>query len=377
MSVQPITIVGAGLAGLTLGRSLRKHDIPAVILERASSPPRSNYGITLHSSTYRPLLSLLQSDEPSFRAKVAVDSAHGGAGALSSSSLAPGVVANPGSFRCHRGRLEAWLREGQNILWSHEVESFQTSAQKITLAVKDKKPTETKVLIGTDGVHSRIRKSLPSDVTLKVLPFVVFNGKRSMSILEYNDVVALALQNQTVIQSRHEDVLLEISINNFTPEAVELNYTYSRPARQNDQLHNPNRSVSGAADIPEEFFIELAQLRGLPKPFDALFDAAKVRQDRLLHWLMRVSSGTYDQMRSLADRGVLLLGDAIHAMPILGGEGANTAIKDGLDLAEHISSHGTESLREFLDFKSQVWKRGVEESEQRIAEMLKPARAAL
>ena len=34
MSAPPITIVGAGLAGLSLGRSLRQHGIAAVVLER-------------------------------------------------------------------------------------------------------------------------------------------------------------------------------------------------------------------------------------------------------------------------------------------------------------------------------------------------------
>ena len=71
----PIIIVGAGVAGLTLGRCLRHHGIPAVILEQVSSLPRHHYGITLHSWAYRPVLSLLQSDENEFREKLAVDTA--------------------------------------------------------------------------------------------------------------------------------------------------------------------------------------------------------------------------------------------------------------------------------------------------------------
>lgn len=50
---------------------------------------------------------------------------------------------------------------------------------------------------------------------------------------------------------------------------------------------------------------------------------------------------------SLASRGVLLIGDAVHAMPTLGGEGANLAIKDGFDLPEHIAANGPLGIKSF------------------------------
>ncbi|MCB9898586.1 MAG: NAD(P)-binding protein, partial [Planctomycetes bacterium] len=39
MSARPITIVGGGLAGLTLGIALRRHDVP-VLLDEAGRYPR-------------------------------------------------------------------------------------------------------------------------------------------------------------------------------------------------------------------------------------------------------------------------------------------------------------------------------------------------
>ncbi|KAL8717184.1 MAG: hypothetical protein Q9225_005546, partial [Loekoesia sp. 1 TL-2023] len=63
MSPNPITIVGAGLAGLTLGRCLRQYGIATVVLERVSSSPTYNYGITLYPWAFRPLLNILQIDE--------------------------------------------------------------------------------------------------------------------------------------------------------------------------------------------------------------------------------------------------------------------------------------------------------------------------
>lgn len=41
------------------------------------------------------------------------------------------------------------------------------------------------------------------------------------------------------------------------------------------------------------------------------------------------------EVQRLAKHGAVLIGDAVHATPIPGGEGANMAIRDGIDLAQH------------------------------------------
>ena len=92
---------------------------------------------------------------------------------------------------------------------------------------------------------------------------------------------------------------------------------------------------------------------------------------------MRTTSATPAQIKDLANRGVLLIGDAIHAMPILGGEGANVAMKDGVDLAAHIARHGIIGLQDFAEVKIQTWQKAVEESEKRITEMHSSVKASL
>ena len=369
--------MGAGLAGLTLGRCLKHYGIPAIILERESSASRHQYGITLHSWAYRPLLKVLQSDEVAFREKLAVDSTCDDTGALSSSALTQGLVTDPDTFRCHRGRLEKWLRQEQDIQWKKSLEGIEATAQKIILRLKDNETIETEVLIGTDGVHSQVRKSLAPDIKLQVLPFVVFNGRRRMTIPDYVNFVDPEMQKRTVIQSRYKEIVLEISINKFAAKHVDLSYTYSRPVHENDQLHKPDRPINRATDIPKEFYMELSNLETLLSPFGTIFDPAKVRKDRVLHWLMRTTLGTPEQIKNLAESGVLLIGDAIHATPILGGEGANMAMKDGVDLAEHIMRYGTKSLLDFSDERYQAWQTGVEESERRIAEIHDSTRASI
>lgn len=377
MSGPPITVVGAGLAGLTLGRCLRHHGIAAVILEKTSSRPRYNYGITLHPWAYQPLLNVLQMDESNFRNTLSVDAARRGTGKMTGDTLAYGIEMDHGTFRCHRGRLEKLLREGLDIRWEQTVQDVRLSPQGILVDLENGTPLEADILIGTDGVHSQIRKSLMPSMHLTVLPFVVFNGKRRMPTAEYEDLIAPAMRNRTILQSRNEDVVLEISVSDFTPDHVDISYTYSRPARENDPLHKPDRQNAGATDIPEGFYIELNELKQLTPPFDHIFDVSQVRKDRVLHWLMRSTLGSPADVENLAGQGVLLMGDAVHAMPILGGEGANTAIKDGVDLAEHIARHGTRSLQKFGKTRYEAWRNGVQESEKRLADMHGAAKALL
>jgi 2-polyprenyl-6-methoxyphenol hydroxylase-like FAD-dependent oxidoreductase len=80
MAKQTISIIGAGLGGLTLGRCLQKRGIAAILYERLDSPPRYSYGITLHASAYTPLLKALDVDEMDFKSRVAVDASSGGRG---------------------------------------------------------------------------------------------------------------------------------------------------------------------------------------------------------------------------------------------------------------------------------------------------------
>ena len=380
-TMPPITIAGAGIAGLTLGKSLAQKGIPTLLLERSTSAPKHNYGITLQPWAYRPLLPILNLDEPSFRKKVAVDASRHGTGLISSNKLCTGVTTSPGSFRVHRGRLESLLREGLDIRWQHEIQRIETSThehdQPLKIHFTDNPPLETTLLIGADGPHSQIRKSLAPNIELKVLTYVVYNGKRTLTIAEYDRIVGNEMRD-TIMQSRLGDVVLEIAINDTTDEHVCLSYTYSRPVQSpDDTLYNPNRGVTDSTTIPAEFFAEIENLRDLMPAFAEIFDVEKVRKDRLLHWLMRTTLCTPNDGERLAERDVVLVGDAGHAMPILGGEGANVATIDGIELAEHLAANGVDVIKMFASGRFEVWKKGVEDSEQRIAEMHSTGRASL
>ena len=371
MSTQPITIIGAGLAGLTLGRCLKHNGVSAIIYERASSAARFNYGITLHLSAYKPLLNILQIDDSTFREKLAVDALHNGRGNLS-------PLSSGDSFRCHRGGLELLLREDQTIKWDSSLKNVEITPYAATTTFKNGEQIESPCLVGCDGVHSQTRQCLAPMMRLKTLSYVVFNGKRLFSRAEYDENIKPHMQGSVLIQKRKGDILLEIGVNEETQTTVNIGYTYSRAAHGDyDILYNPHRAKAEATEIPEEFYKELEQLEGLNAPFAQLFKPDKVRDDRVLHWLMRDVMPDASEAQRLADHGVILIGDAVHAVPILGGEGANLALKDGIALADHIAKEGVGGIGSFSPTRYEMWKQAVMDSEERIAKMHGPTKPNL
>lgn len=377
MSQQPISIIGAGIGGLTLARCLRNHGIPSILYEKMSSAPRHHYGITLHASSYQPLLGVLNLDETTFRRRVAVDGAVGGTGHINpQTTMRPGA-AKPRSFRAHRGKLEQLLREGLEIKWEQAVQQVEQTPSGTVLHFQDGLEVDTGCVIGADGPHSRMRQCLLPETALDVLPIVAYNGKRLVERETFDNVYEPFMKGSNVLETRAKDSVMNVSINERKDDFVDISWTYSRPARgPDDPLHRPKRSNTEATSIPNEFYTEISTLP-LELPFKEAFDAEKIRQDRVLHWLMRTGLVNLRNLQALAQKGIFFIGDAIHAEPILGGEGANAAMVDGFELADFIASIGVAGVSAWYEKRYSRWETSIGETEMRLAELYGVRNAAL
>jgi 2-polyprenyl-6-methoxyphenol hydroxylase-like FAD-dependent oxidoreductase len=383
---QPITIIGAGFSGLSLARTLHNHRIPFELYEKTAKGSRHNYGITLHASTYRPLLKILNLTEAKFKQSVAVDAGVGGTGVIDPKALVSsrerGI--SQGSFRANRGKLESLLREGlesergTGVKWGTTIEKMHQESSTVSgMGIrshdgKDLESVESSCIVVANGVHSSIRKPPKLDI----LPFVAFNGKRSVKRSLFDGVYATAMQSSTVVELKRGDVLLNVSVNEAMKNEVSVSWVYSRPARgSSDPLHKPNRPNSAAQDIPDKFFAEVRALADLPHPFREVFDAEKLKEERVLHWLQRTSMLGLQELKEAGGHGAFMIGDSVHAQPILGGEGANTAIRDGMELGEWIANSGDKAsfdgkmILEWYEERYEAWEAGVRKSEETIAEM--------
>ncbi|RMZ67683.1 FAD-dependent monooxygenase [Pyrenophora seminiperda CCB06] len=392
MPQPPIPIIGAGLAGLTLSRCLLHHAIPSIIYEKAPKKASNNYAITLNRSTYQPLLSILKIDEADFKQRVgvgvAVDDAEreigGGADSMGTTTV-----------RVNRAKLEEVLREGLDIRWNFSLQSIDTTPTAGTAKTESRlhfangEELQTAFFIGADGVHSQLRNLFlpPPASTVQVLPYVVYNGKRRVdrSVFDTEYATAGLGGGGGIVQVKHKDALFRISLDSLGRgdgggEVVGISWTYSRPAHPSssssppdpDPLFRPNRSLASALEIPEPLFAELVTMSTLLPPLlSARFTTDILKKDRILHWLMRTTATASLPVlqRLMKETGACMVGDAIHAQPILGGKGANAAMEDGVSLAEAIAAKGRAGVEGWYEERFEGWRRGVEESKGVIGEM--------
>jgi 2-polyprenyl-6-methoxyphenol hydroxylase-like FAD-dependent oxidoreductase len=364
MPPSPVSIIGAGFSGLVLGQCLRRRNIPAVIYERTNSDLRNNYGITLYNSTYRPLLESLGINEDEFKRQVAIHHPENSE-----------LISDGRRLRVNRAALTRILRKDLDIRWEHKLSdiSASTSSKSAVFTVGDQKETQDYgLLIAADGAHSATRSllNLPtSTFDLKVLPFIVFNGKRRIAYSSLPSGLLDSFTNPDGITHTQGDALLTIKADFWDAEkqVVAVSYTLSRVAGEKDQPLL-DRNIRDSEKLAKHFIEEVSALGETPGPFRQVFNPDTMPEDRLLHWLMRSalleSKGAED---IFANKGVLLLGDAAHTQQPLSGNGASLAIADAIELAKHINSSGeVDDVAAYLNDRAQAWVEGTREAEQSL-----------
>ncbi|GAB7337276.1 hypothetical protein MBLNU457_g2642t1 [Dothideomycetes sp. NU457] len=417
MAQPPIAIVGAGIGGLVLGRILAKQAIPYVIYERLPSRKQYNYGVTLLSEQLDTLSSITGIDRADFISRVAVDGAIGGRGRVESRwpyvatnfSLVHIRLAHDlhfGCFRANRGKVESLLASGLNIQYGSTIGSIDISSGKPAIHFAKESsndcvshhPVQHDIVVAADGVHSTIRQCLLPEDKPKVAEIVAIYGKRRIpkELLlgigwpeQRPAYMDFKIEDQRHAVDNIKDVVTRISIADVKDDAdaADMEWVYSRPSRGDaDPLYKPNRSTGEASTIHESFFDEVRLLHDLKHKYPALwsriFDVEEMKTDRKLSWLMRtVRPPNRRVLEDLAKKGVLFIGDSIHAEPIIGGRGYNNAIRDATNLADTISQTGlytsgergidspSSDLVGFPDKWRHAWKKGVLYSARRLDQM--------
>ncbi|KAF2774212.1 FAD/NAD(P)-binding domain-containing protein, partial [Teratosphaeria nubilosa] len=329
----PISIVGAGISGLTLSRCLQRRKIPFVLYERDTSEQiskRHNYAITISQRSRESLISDAGLDAMTLNGTFVDPSSSSGEGRK--------------SVRVNRRKLESALRqglEGANYGWKTQDVKLPASGSggKATVLFENGEQTPNgSIIIGADGAHSAIRKATAPEAEFTIHPFPTFNGKRRLQRSVYEAQIAPHVSDlNQILEHKSGHSIFGISIDDVKDENVDLSYTYSRPrhpAGEADALYTPDRPNSGAKEMPPEFYEEISTLHpSLPAPFNLIFDPEALRKDRLLSWLMRSVLVPRERLADAAGKGVVLVGEAVHLTPILGSYGANEGIEDAVALA--------------------------------------------
>ena len=325
MTNTPVSIVGAGLGGLTLARVLHAHGIPATVYEAEPSVEARAQGgqIDIHEHNGQIALETAGlTDE--FRAIVRV----GGEASRMVDPHGTVLLDEPddgtgGRPEVLRGDLRRILLDSlpdETIQWGRKVSGAQPLGDgRHELLFADGSTATTGLLVGADGAWSRIR-TLLSDATPEYVG-ATFVETYLYDADERHSATAEAVGGGSLLAlTPGKGIVAHRESGGVLHTYVQL----MRPAEWIADIDFADTAVA-TARIAAEFDGWAPELTAL------ITDGETTPIARMIHTLP-------DDHRWDRVPGVTLLGDAAHLMPP-SGEGANLAMLDGAELGEAIAAH--------------------------------------
>lgn len=325
MTTTHVTIIGAGLGGLTLARVLHVHGIPSTVYEAESSPTARTQGGMLDIHDYNGQLALQAAGlMEEFRGLVLegreatrlVDRD----GTLLFDKADDGTGGRP---EVQRGELRQLLLDSLpagTVRWGHKVGGVRAlggGRHEVTFA--DGTSVVTDLLVGADGAWSRVRPLLspakPAYTGMSCVEVYLHDADTrhpaSAKVVGGGALFVLA-PGKGFVTHRERGGNLHTYVMLARPQDWFADIDFSDPAAATARIA---REFDGWA--PElTALITDADTAPVLRPFTAL--PVEHRWERV--------------------PGVTLLGDAAHvAAP--NGEGANLAMLDGAELAQALAAH--------------------------------------
>ncbi len=326
-SHQPITVVGAGLGGLTLARVLHLRGIEAAVFDLDASPTARHQGgmLDIHEESGQTALRAAGLFDQ-FRGKVLpggedtrILDKNANLRWQDSSEDTNRPEVNRGALR---DILLAALPDG-TIRWGAKVTGIHPlgdGRHEVTLA--DGATFTTDLLIGADGAWSKVRP-LVSNAT------PIYSG---LSFVELNLFDA---------DTRHPDSAAIVGTGMLFALAADKGFLAHREADGNLHVYVALKTptdwaTSGVIDLTDTDAAKAALLDYFAD-WDKQLQALIANADGAL--IPRPIHALPVGHRWPRTPGVTLLGDAAHLMSPFAGEGANLAMLDGAELAAAIAAH--------------------------------------
>jgi 2-polyprenyl-6-methoxyphenol hydroxylase-like FAD-dependent oxidoreductase len=341
-----VTIVGAGLGGLTLARVLHVHGIPSTVYEAEPSPTARLQGGMLDIHDHNGQLALEAAGlTEEFR------------GLILEGRQAMRILDRDGTvlFEEHddgtggrpevqRGELRQLLLDAlpaDTVRWDHKVSGVRALGDgQYELSFADGSTVVTSVLVGADGTWSRVRPLL-SDATpvyagRSYVETYLFDGDTrhpaAAKAVGGGSLMALA-PGKGIQAHREKGDTLHTYVALTEPQDWFAAIDFTDPA-------------ATAARIVREFHGWAPELTAL------ITDSDTAPVHRPLYALP--IGHRWDRIP-----GVTLLGDAAH-VSVPNGEGANLAMYDGSELGNAIAAHPGDIETAFTEYEQAMFPRGTE-----------------
>jgi 2-polyprenyl-6-methoxyphenol hydroxylase-like FAD-dependent oxidoreductase len=344
----PVTIIGAGLGGLTLARVLHLHGIPAAVCEAEPSAQARTQGGQLDIHEHNGQAALEAAGlTAQFRAII-----HQGAeatrmldphGAVLFEEPDDGAGGRPEVLRGELRRvLLDSLPEG-TVQWGRKLAGVTAlGGGRHELSFTDGFTATAGLLVGADGAWSNVRPLLSAAKP-------AYAGMTFVETYLYD------------VDRRHPQTAAAVgagAMYALTPgqgitahrEAGGVIHTYVQLARPEEWFADIDFADAAAATarIAAEFEGWAPELLAL------ITDGEKPPAERMIHALPEDHS--WDRVP-----GVTLIGDAAHLMPP-SGEGANLAMLDGAELALALAAHSDDTEAALAGFEKKMFARSQAEA---------------
>ncbi|MDT8912099.1 NAD(P)/FAD-dependent oxidoreductase [Amycolatopsis sp. PS_44_ISF1] len=321
----PVTVVGAGLGGLTLARVLHLHDVPVTVYEADTSVRARAQGgqLDLHEHNGQYALHLAGLDEE-YRSIL-----HRGGAAqrvCNRHAVVLGDVPDNGSMakpEALRGDIRGILLDSLpagTVRWGAKLVSATAVGDgRHELAFADGSTVTTGLLVGADGTWSKVRSLVsehtPAYTGMSYIDTYLHDVERRhvASAAIVGDGALYALEPGGGFLAHRE-----------AGDTIHTHVSLSRPVEWFDTLDFADPDATRTAIT--------AQFDGWAPELTALI--AHSDTDPVLRSIYQLP----DRHQWARVPGVTLLGDAAH-VTVPGGEGANLAMLDGAELAQAIAAH--------------------------------------
>ncbi|MER6129062.1 NAD(P)/FAD-dependent oxidoreductase [Streptomyces sp. NPDC001795] len=321
----PVTIIGAGLGGLTLARVLHVHGIPATIYEADPSPSARAQGGMLDIHDYNGQLALKAADLMDEFHAIVLEGRQAMRvldrdGTVLFEEADDGTGGRPEALRGDLRRILLDSLPAGTVRWGHKVKSARALGEgrhEVTFA--DGTTAVTSPLVGADGAWSRVRPLLSTATP-------AYTGTSCVEIYLYE------------ADTRHPAAAKAVGGGSMIAPSPGKEIFAHRES--GDTLH-----IYVGLTKPQDWFaaIDFTDAAAATARIAAEFDGWAPEITALI-----TDGDTAPVLRSLHalptglrwDRvpGVTLLGDAAHlAAP--NGEGANLAMLDGAELGQALAAH--------------------------------------
>ncbi|ORX96482.1 FAD/NAD(P)-binding domain-containing protein [Basidiobolus meristosporus CBS 931.73] len=361
-----ILIVGAGIGGLSLAQGLKKAGIPFRVFERDPSPDFRAQGYRLRINHYgaTALKSTLTDDLWRLFENTCADTQLGmtGLNAIDGTvtRVVPGAGGDPsikqpvdepllGPFTADRKTLRDLLLIGleNEVEFGKTFERFEIHGeQQVTAFFKDGTQAQGSLLIGADGIQSRVRRQHLPQLELVDSTGRCIYGKTPITPELTKSFPAEAMRWITAIKDpRPLTLFLEPVRFSSNVEQVSDGRLSSVP----DYVYWVLAACQSIFNVSDDELLSMSSREAadlslrLTEDWDPRIRSLLVLQSQDKASALRLMSTAPSMQNWETLSAITFLGDSIHPMPPAGGSGANTALRDSANLLEAIKQGATKA----------------------------------